>query len=63
MSIPLRRYADDHVRTVVAMTAALRLPMSPSDGAGGAGIDRPEAVGRSPLPRSPLDSARQDRTP
>ncbi|MFJ8780426.1 MULTISPECIES: hypothetical protein [unclassified Streptomyces] len=63
MSIPLRRYADDHVRTVVAMTAALRLPTSLSGGDGRAGIDRPDAVGRSPLPRLPLASAGQDRTP
>ncbi|WP_406129524.1 hypothetical protein OHQ89_48575 [Streptomyces canus] len=63
MSIPLRRYADDHVGTVVAMTAALRLPASLSRGQGRPGIDRPDAVGRSPLPRSPIASPRQDRTP
>ncbi|WP_328785078.1 hypothetical protein OHT68_45275 [Streptomyces canus] len=63
MSIPLRRHADDHVGTVVAMTAALRLPASLSRGQGRPGIDRPDAVGRSPLPRSPIASPRQDRTP
>jgi hypothetical protein len=63
MSIPLRRYADDHVRTVVAMAAALRLPTSLPGGENRPGADRPDAVGRSPLPRSPLGTARQDRTP
>lgn len=63
MSIPLRRYADDHVRTVVAMAASLRLPTSLSGGEGRPGVDRPDAVGPSTLPRSPHGSARQDRTP
>ncbi|NEB03985.1 hypothetical protein [Streptomyces sp. SID13726] len=37
MSIPLRRYADDHVRTVVALTSALRLPELASGGSGSGG--------------------------
>ncbi|MFI6441254.1 hypothetical protein [Streptomyces sp. NPDC050759] len=63
MSIPLRRYADDHVRTVVALTAALRLPTSLSGAEDRPGIDRPDVVRQSPPPRSPIASAPHDRTP
>ncbi|MDQ0758038.1 hypothetical protein [Streptomyces canus] len=55
--------ARRHVRTVVAVTTALRPPASLSGGEGRPGIDRPDAVGRSPLSRSPIVSAHQDRTP
>ncbi|MFF7550659.1 hypothetical protein ACFZCU_44670 [Streptomyces canus] len=55
--------ARGHVRTVVAMAAGLRLPAFLSGGEGRPGFERPDAVGRSPLSRSPIASARQDRTP
>lgn len=63
MSMPLRHYADDHVRTVVAATTGLRLPASPQDGEGEPGTDRPDAVGHPGLPPLPTDSERQERTP
>ncbi|MEU9171732.1 hypothetical protein AB0D34_28740 [Streptomyces sp. NPDC048420] len=51
MSIPLRRYADDHVRTVVAVTAAPRLPASLLGG---------ESLRHRHVPAAP---ERQERTP
>ncbi|MFK4106274.1 hypothetical protein ACI2L1_40720 [Streptomyces sp. NPDC019531] len=62
MSIPLRHYADDHVRTVVAITAALRLPASLL-GEESPGPDRPDTVGHSRLPQPPTAPERQERTP
>ena len=66
MSMPLRHYADDHVRTVVAAATGLRLPASPRDGAGGPQADRPE-VGERPgllgLPLPPTAPEHQERTP
>lgn len=69
MSMPLRHYADDHVRTVVAVTTGLRLPASPpgregGPGAeGGPGTDRPDAVDRPQLPLDATAPERQERTP
>lgn len=64
MSIPLRRYADDHVRTLVAITAALRLPGLQYGGEGRPGTDRPDPVGRTRLPvEPPVPEKPQERTP
>ncbi|WP_086723933.1 hypothetical protein [Streptomyces sp. NRRL B-24085] len=62
MSIPLRRYADDHVRTVVAITAALRLP-GLTFGEDRPGPDRPASEGHPGLPLRPAAPERQERTP
>jgi hypothetical protein len=63
MSIPLRRYADDHVRTVVAITAGLRLPGLPNGGEGRPGSDRPDPAGHPRLSMGPSAVPRQERTP
>ncbi|MEU0409159.1 hypothetical protein ABZ307_15285 [Streptomyces griseorubiginosus] len=63
MSMPLRHYADDHVRTVVAVTTGLRLPALPHGRQGGPGTDRPDAVGHPGLPLTPIAPERQERTP
>ncbi|MFF1308422.1 hypothetical protein [Streptomyces sp. NPDC058307] len=62
MSTPLRRYADDHVRTVVAMTAALRLPGLRYGGGGRSGTDRPDRVVHPRLPLDRTAPERQERT-
>jgi hypothetical protein len=63
MSIPLRRYADDHVRTVVALTAALRLPGLLYGAEGRPGTDLPDPAEHPPLPLDPTAPERQERTP
>jgi len=63
MSMPLRRYADDHVRTVVAMTTGLRLPALAYGHEGDPGTDRPDVVGPPVLPLPPAAPERQERTP
>ncbi|MGC0335586.1 hypothetical protein [Streptomyces sp. SLBN-8D4] len=63
MSIPLRRYADDHVRTVVALTTGLRLPGLPYGGEDHPDADRPDPAGRPRLPLDPAVPERQERTP
>jgi hypothetical protein len=62
MSTPLRHYADDHVRTVVALTAAMRLPALPYGTEDRPGTDRPDVVGHPRLPLNPADPERQERT-
>lgn len=63
MSIPLRHYADDHVRTVVAVTAALRMPELPYGGEGRPGADRPGGAGQRRQPLGTTAPDRQERTP
>ncbi|MET7732248.1 hypothetical protein ABZT02_12865 [Streptomyces sp. NPDC005402] len=63
MSNPLRHYADDHVRTVVAVTAGLRLPGLPYGGRVRPGTGRPDPVGHPRLPLHPTAPERQERTP
>lgn len=63
MSTPLLRCADDHVRTVVAMTAALWLPGLRNTGEGRSGTSWPGPVGHPRLPVEPLAPHRQERTP
>ncbi|MFC8361511.1 hypothetical protein ACFUIY_16805 [Streptomyces griseorubiginosus] len=63
MSMPLRDYADDHVRTVVAAVTGLRLPASPQDGEGEPGTDRPDVAAHPGLPLLPTAPERQERTP
>ena len=63
MSMPLRHYADDHVRTVVAVTTGLRLPALPCARAGDPGTDRPDMVGHPGLHLNPTAPERQERTP
>jgi hypothetical protein len=63
MSTPLRRYADDHVRTVVALTAGLWLPGLLYGAEGRPGTDLPDPVGHPLLPLGPTAPERQERTP
>ncbi|MEU0947977.1 hypothetical protein ABZ379_35540 [Streptomyces canus] len=66
MSIPLRRYADDHVRTVVALTTGLRLPGLAYGGEDHPGADRSDPAARLRLPLDPavpVCQERQERTP
>ncbi|MEU1480697.1 hypothetical protein [Streptomyces sp. NPDC005760] len=58
MDIPLRRYADDHVRTVVAMATGLPLPALLQADVGRRDTGRPDAAGR---PRFPPDLAAPER--
>lgn len=63
MSIPLRRHADDPVRTVVTMASAPRPPAFPSGGGSGPGFERPDVADHPRLPLSSAVTARQERTP
>ncbi|MFG2801097.1 hypothetical protein [Streptomyces pseudovenezuelae] len=63
MSMPLRRYADDHVRTVVALTTGLRLPGLPYGGEDRPGTGRPDPAGHPRRPADPAAPERQERTP
>ncbi|MFF7521442.1 hypothetical protein [Streptomyces pseudovenezuelae] len=63
MSMPLRRYADDHVRTVVALTTGLRLPGLPYGGEDRPGTGRPDPAGHPRHPADPATPERQERTP
>ncbi|AYC43671.1 hypothetical protein [Streptomyces griseorubiginosus] len=63
MNMPLRDYADDHVRTVVAAATGLRLPAPPQDDEGEPVTDRPDEAAHPGLPLLPTGPERQERTP